>query len=340
MNLSKFKELYIILKNNMIDFCLNNKLSNKLKLKKIDKQLTIVDISKVKEFVPILDIKKENVFINTGNKNIDQAFKLFFDTLNKYFDEDTLKNLYNNIIWVKYEERFFLLWSGDYDTFENKIRVALDSNVDTLTHELLHLASNPYDGKSIHSGFQQEIDNYFIGYGLDEGYTEYLNNRYFKAKTLSVYDDQITTCKYLEDIIGQKEMEKMYFNGSLFGLIKHLKQYYSVREIERFITAVDFTHDYSDKYFLSNIESEVLYSQFETIISFLFKGYLYKFKNTDITEHQIKEITYSYIKNLINEFVFEIDEFLVEELELIIEEILNKFVKLDINNFKDKEIVL
>lgn len=340
MKLSNFKEIYVVLKNNMIDFCLNNPLATKFKTEKIYNSLTIVDISKIEEFFPISKIEKEKVFINTGIKKADEIFKLFLDTMNMNFDEDTLSNLYNNIIWVLYEERYFLLYSGEYDTLNNIIRASNVSDRDTITHELLHLASNPYDGKNIHSGFQQKIDKYFIGYGIDEGYTEYLNNRYFKAETIKAYDDQIAICKRLEDIVDQKRMEKMYLKGSLYDLIKYLKQFYSTQEIERFIAAVDFTHDYTNKYFLSDVESEALYSQFETIIAFLFKGFCYKFKNSSITDDNIKEYTYNYIKPLINELDFEIDEFLIEEFELIIEDVLNKFVKLDINNFKDKEIVL
>ena len=340
MKLTRFQELFDIFKENVFDFYLNNPISEKYRLQRIDKRLTIVDIDKVKEMTIDHYIKKDKVFVNTENKKINMILENFVNVMNDSFDEEDLGNLYDNIIWVLFKKYISFNYNGDYDPITNIIRSISEEDLDSIHHELIHLSANPYDDTNNYGGFYYTIDKYCIGYGLDEGYTELLNKRYFNSKTENAYRLQIMICKYIEELVGQRKMEKMYLNANLFGLIKELKQTYDVKEIERFIAAVDFTHDYDDISMLADVEIETLYSQIETIIIFLFKGYCKKLLNKNLPIEILEELLILYLNNLIIEFEFPVDQYTIGEINKIVEENVNKNIKLDINLFKKRKNVL
>ena len=340
MKLTKFKELFNIFKENIFDFYLNNPISEKFKLQKIDKRLVVVDIDKVKEITVEHYIKKNKVFINTENVKFNQILENFINVMNSNFDEEDLKSLYDNIIWVTFKRYISNKYDGEYKPIDNIVRAFNEDDIGSINHELLHMSANPYDEKSDNGGFSHKIDKYIIGYGIDEGYTELLNKRYFNSKTKYIYKLQIDVCKHLEKLIGQKQMEKMYLNGNLFGLIKSLKQIYDVKEIERFIAAVDFTHDYDNIELLADCEIETLYTQIETIVIFLFKGYCKKLLNKNLPVEILEELLYLYLNKMITEFEFPVDQFIIDELNKIVQENVNKNIKLDINSFKDRKNVL
>lgn len=340
MKLTKFKELFDIFKENIFDFYLNNPISEKYRLQKIDKRLTVVDIDKVKEITIEHDIKKDKVFINTENSKINEIFENFINVMNNNFEEEDLGNLYDNIIWVLFKRYSSFKYAGDYDPVTNIIRTLSEDDFDSIHHELIHMSANPYDETNDYGGFYYTLDKYIFGYGLDEGYTELLNKRYFNSKTQNAYRLQIMICRHLEELVGQKKMEKMYLNANLFGLIKELKQTHDIKEIERFIAAIDFTHDYDNVELLADCEIETLYTQIETIIVFLFKGYCKIMLNNelseDILEYQINE----YLTAVFKEFEYPVDQFLIDELNKIVEKNVNKNIKLDINTFKERKNVL
>ncbi len=340
MKLTKFKELFNIFKENIFDFYLNNPISEKYRLQKIDKRLTVVDIDKVKEITINHYIEKDKVFVNTESDKINKIFENFVNVMNENFEEKDLGNLYDNIIWVLFKKHRFTKYNGDYGPVTNVIRSLSEDEIDSINHELIHMSANPYDDTDDYGGFYYTLDNYVIGYGLDEGYTELLNKRYFNSKTQNAYRLQIIICRYLEELVGQKKMEKMYLNANLFGLIKELKQTHETKEIERFIAAIDFTHDYDNVDRLADCEIETLYTQIETIIVFLFKGYCKRMLNKelseDILEYQINE----YLIAIFKEFEYPVDQFLIDELNKIVEENVNKNIKLDINTFKERKNVL
>ena len=264
----------------------------------------------------------------------------FLNVMNSNFDEEALANLYDNIIWVLFKKHRFTKYSGDYDPITNIIRALNEKYSDSINHELIHMSANPYDETNDYGGFYYTLDNYMIGYGLDEGYTELLNKRYFNSKTQNAYQLQILICRYLEKLVGQKQMEKMYLNANLFGLIKELKQTHDVKEIERFIAAVDFTHDYDNIELLADCEIETLYTQIETVIIFLFKGYCKKLLNKNLPVEILEELIYLYLNKMITEFEFPVDQFIIDELNKIVQENVNKNIKLDINSFKERKNVL
>lgn len=326
----KFKTIY----DTIIKILVNNPITRNYKIQKVESVLEICDIDKVKEITVKHYIDKDNVFLNTGNDKTDKILNRFLDTMNKNFDKEDLKNLYDNIIWVLLKKKFTFKNHGDYDLIDNVIK---GNKEDVITHELLHLYSNPYDETNDSGGFSYNIVDYSIGLGLDEGYTELLNRRYFNSETKTSYENQIITCEYLEKIVDQKNMEKMYLNANLHGLIKELKKYYSLQEIERFIIAVDFTHEYDHKK-LNNYENGVLYEQFETIISFLFKGYCKLLKKQNIEKECLESYLNEYIYEITNKYNIKVEDSFIEELQLIVSDELNENIKLNIQIMKIKKM--
>lgn len=324
----KFKAIY----DTIIKIIVNNPITRNYKIQKVESILEICDINKVKEMTVDHYIDKDNVFVNTGNDKTDKILNRFLDTMNKNFDKEDLKNLYDNIIWVLLKKKFTLKNHGDYNLIENVIR---GNKEDVITHELFHLSSNPYDETDDHCGFSYTIDDYLIGVGLNEGYTELLNRRYFDSRIETSYGNQIITSEYLEKIVGQKNMEKLYLNANLHGLIKELKKYYSLQEIERFIIAVDFTEQYDYKK-LSIYENDALCEQFETIISFLFKGYCKLLKNRNINKQSLDLFINYYIQEITKKYSIEVEDSFIEELQLIVNKELNENVKINIKSKKSK----
>lgn len=340
MKLTKFEEIFNIFKEYVFNFYLNNPISEKYRLQKIDKRLTVVDIDKVKEITVEHYIKKDKVFVNTENDKINEIFENFVNIMNKNFEEEDLGNLYDNIIWVLFKKYISRKYNGDYDPITNIIRTLSENDTDSINHELIHMSANPCDNTNDYGGFYYTIDKYVIGYGLDEGYTELLNKRYFNSKVQNAYRLQIIICRYLEELVGQKKTEKMYLNANLFGLIKELKQTHDTKEIERFIAAIDFTHDYDNVELLADCEIDALYAQIETIIIFLFKGYCKKMLNKELQEDILEKQMNEYLDIIFNKFEFPVDQVIINELNKIIEENVNKNIKLDINSFKERKNVL
>lgn len=109
-----------------------------------------------------------------------------------------------------------------------------------LTHELLHMASSRRDNDFIYSGFHIQGKKMDIGSGINEGYTELLNGRYFAAaRTNDSYYDLQMLAVGIEDIVGQENMEEMYFSNDLSGLIESIAKYSSKDEAIELIAKMD-----------------------------------------------------------------------------------------------------
>lgn len=340
MKKNKFIKLYFYILDNIISLYLNNPITKSIKLYKINRALTIVDISNVKKLNIEHFMEKDKVFINNEKEEMNKYLLNFLNIMNKNFDKKDLKNLYDNIVWVMFKKFNSIKYDGDYDPIENLIRYSNKTNSTAIYHELFHLASNPYNNRNSKGGFEYNFDNIQFGYGLTEGYTELLNKRYFNSKTEYVYRKEILICKCIEDIIGKEKMSSFYLNADLFHFIKELNNVYTKYEIERFICSVDFIHDYGYKYSLADCEIATLYSQEENVIMFLLKGYLNNLINTNYSNEIIEEKIYIYIKELIKTFEFDIDQYFISEINNIIYKILNKNINLNINLFKERKNML
>ena len=179
---------------------------------------------------------------NNENSNLH----LFFNSLLQAVPKEYLKNFidkladlsieYHSYKEAKIDKGGFV--SGVYNCVHNKIDIYFDKDNKVLNHELLHAASSSKN--SIKSGFTDFIPSVgIIGEGLNEGYTELLNQRIFNSKHdsyyyLSLFAEQIEL--FYDD---KEKMMKDYFQADLNSLIKQLSQNMSIEEAIDIITDID-----------------------------------------------------------------------------------------------------
>ena len=154
---------------------------------------------------------------------------------------DNLRNLIINAPYVtinyhKTDKRSKL--AGTYSGHSKKIDIYDTSNNTTLYYELLHAASTNYIFSNV--GFKVVLkESGVLGEGLNEGYTELLNNRFFHGKSKSyIYLQNLA--KLIENFYENKEeMVEDYFNADLFRLIGELLKSMSLEEAIDIIVDID-----------------------------------------------------------------------------------------------------
>ena len=124
---------------------------------------------------------------------------------------------------------------------------------DIATHELLHMSTTYKKGIITLCGFYQAIGGkHKIGVGLNEGYTELLNERYFSNTfPTASYINQKHLALGIEEIVGKETMEKLYFDANLAGVIEELSNYISKEEALTLIREIDEDHMSEKKDFAS-----------------------------------------------------------------------------------------
>lgn len=161
---------------------------------------------------------------------------------------------YKNIRTLNFHEIDFpsMMKSYDaiYDCDENDVSVntAKKSNAKKeyiINHELLHMASTYKKGIVVLMGFAQSLSKgHWFGNGLNEGYTERLNLKYLsKEKDDKAFFEERFISEGIENIVGTKRMEELYFSADLKGLIEELSKYCSKEQATALIRKIDECHD-------------------------------------------------------------------------------------------------
>lgn len=149
------------------------------------------------------------------------------------------------------QEKYVVM--SDYQPLKDKLTIYGSEHSEKLeknnkkkiiNHELIHIASTYKKGRIIISGFSQIIGtSYQIGVGLNEGYTERINLKYFsKDATNPSYQTLRCISECIEKIVGEEKMEKLFFEGNLAGLVEELEKYYPKEDIIRLIQKIDKCH--------------------------------------------------------------------------------------------------
>ena len=186
------------------------------------------DKEKIKTLIPL--IKKENIEIYNFINKLLQNTKI-----------DNLKNLILNFpyITIKYHSASYdPSISGTYNGKTKEIHIYNRDNKVSLHHELLHASSA--DIRFMNIGFKIVLKNGLIfGKGLNEGYTELLNNRFFNYTSTS-YNYLQKLAKQIENLCTDKEnMIEYYFNADIFSLISELIPKISLKEIIDILVDMD-----------------------------------------------------------------------------------------------------
>lgn len=229
------------------------------------------------------------------SEKFDEILKLFMDTINLKLPHVNKSILIQNLNSAVVKERSQLIFKltstrgslGKYNFFDNEIIVIANNYFETIFHELLHLSSTMIDKNMVYTGFAQinKGKGRMVGRGLMEGYTSLLDERYFTDhRQIPSYIIEKAICKILEKIIGQTDMEKMYFESNLYELVDNLKKYDSEQNIFNFILNLDFINEntnYRNKSFHENRTKRI-----KEIITFLLRCYYNKL-NKEVADGMI-----------------------------------------------------
>ena len=128
--------------------------------------------------------------------------------------------------------------AGSYTPESKEIDIYLEDNNSTLYHELLHAASSDFTYNV--SGFNIYLESgESLGKGLNEGYTELLNKRFFDKKSKSYIRLQ-KLAELIELFYENKEdMVTDYFNADIFGLVGELLKSMTLEEAIDIIVDID-----------------------------------------------------------------------------------------------------
>ena len=171
----------------------------------------------------------------------------YVDIKDTYYDKNILtlgidKGNIINVIEGLFRNELLI---ADYSITSNKINLYARHNIEnSIYHELLHMASSIYDKeKEVRkSGFFEGTKEYSVGYGLDEGYTEYLNIKYFSSER-KCYLYEIIISRLVELIVSKNKMQKLYFKADLVGLCSSLAGYSTEKSVKNFIFKSDYILD-------------------------------------------------------------------------------------------------
>lgn len=172
----------------------------------------------VKEFVRIFKNNFSDDQINNLLSNLE-TLSIKKEIPNKLFNFST----FNSLAYYNSLENEIVMETDDYKYIKN-----------TLYHELLHVASRREKGNDYYCGF--DIRN-IIGIGLNEDYTEYLLEKYFKEE--ANYEKRANFLRIIENIIGEERLEELYFNADLPTFINELSKYTDKKEAIRLLYEYD-----------------------------------------------------------------------------------------------------
>lgn len=165
----------------------------------------------------------------------------FIDIVSKDKDID-LTTFNNNLktLKIRLDESNNKLFDMGYDNIKNEIFFAdKETYVNSINHELFHCASTIIIDNMIYSGLYiwNKDTKLLAGLGLNEGYTEILQYRYFNKPR--VYPIQTFYIEMLEQIIDPTILKKAYFSSDLRMLINEITNFNSIDATYKFIHCLD-----------------------------------------------------------------------------------------------------
>ena len=243
---------------------------------------------------PELVLESGDFQVDDKIKAEDKAHILnFINTVCSNFSDDCLILLCNNLKSLKLKDTYHQKHifnpdvTGAYNLKKNAIIIRDCSLYNPIYHELFHLSSSIIQDKTTFSGFSQDA----FGKGLNEGYTQLLTERYFAKESVidSSYPIQKRIVQVLEIIVGKDEMEQLYMQANLKGLVDFLSKYATEKEILSFISNVDFTMQYLPNHKFLLFKKYLLRKAFSSISDFLIKIFIKYFASLAIDSNVDEE---------------------------------------------------
>ena len=262
---------------------IKNRQETKDELQKIKEQFISKDKNYIQYNFPIVEYailnKKEAKKLLDISKKLEEKPKIyqFYQKLSQEIKINHLTNFFTNAQTVTISnekltltKRIIEIKTGffkiaEYDPNKNAITIYHNFVKNALNHELLHLASFNFCTKQAGFSYYDPKENkILIGKGINEGYTELLNRRYFNSKSLS-YPKLRKIAELIELFYeNKKDMEADFFHANFYNLLAHLTQSISYDEAISMLIDTDyiFYHPHDNKYF-KNFKEDIysLYSQ-------------------------------------------------------------------------------
>lgn len=265
-----------------------------LRRKYLDKRIMV-------EAPPLL-IQNARVF---NSNEFDEEFRKdiirFYNILIKNVKPDNLTSFYDNIHSLTINKNSSsklslknFSCSGLYYPTINEITLAKPYNKTALFHELLHLSSSCIREGIVYVGFNQTTHGKDQGRGINEGYTEYLNEKFFKitSDASKIYKYLMGISSQIEKIIGEEKMQDYYFSSDLLSLYYDLCKYIDFPEVDLIIKNTDYLYSVLRKKKDSMMQQDLIVGAFRQINDSLLTIYINKLKQENNPD----------INNKVNEF--------------------------------------
>jgi len=200
----------------------------------------------------------EILSLNKGN-DLPICLKEIFDEFIDYVDPVNLEYCFKNINSLNIKNKH-TLWehlsnffsssfaTGSYSPYYNKMEL-FTKNKSTISHEFLHMASsaNGFPNFCGFSSYKREPEKktiYKFGEGLNEGYTELLNNRIFGYKNYSTYINNVKIAKLIECFFDNyRDMEYAYFHTDIGAVYNAFCKYGTKEEFYIVMNNLDYFAD-------------------------------------------------------------------------------------------------
>ena len=231
-------------------------------------------------------IKKDRLKYLPHHEEIEE----FADILYKNFNGKDCNNFMKNLKNLYIKDGYFIRHAGVkiggmYNVRDNEM--VIGENSDSIYHELFHMSSSKVDGALCISGFgigcAERKNKFKIGHGIDEGYTEYLAQKYCKTKMIKEEDGkkigsyvyEVFVTGKIEKIVGEEKMKSLYLNADLNGLINELTKYNTKENTLNAIQKLDFLNVYLYKP-TTIVESIHVQKSANQVNEYLLESYLNK----------------------------------------------------------------
>lgn len=181
-----------------------------------------LDIYKYLKYGRLDDIIES--FNNTFEQRIGKERKKFFNTHIKHLK---IKQVPGPCTISKKSTTGTYMPQKNTITIYGKLNDCLEVS-ERLMHELLHMSSNKANGLVDGLTISTKKNKLYgtTGSGLNEGYTELLNSRYFAMQEYySGYRKEMVLAAGLEKLVGKDIMLDSYFKYTLFDLLIELNKY-------------------------------------------------------------------------------------------------------------------
>lgn len=209
----------------------------------------------IQEFIQVIEKEISSSDLNILHNNLSNI--TIYYKLEKNKRRKNLKNCFFNLSFIPgyykpYNNSIYLTSFLEYYLYQKIIKLFADFKENKsykkirkgiIFHELLHASTTIYlDNNNYFSGFLQGSPYYKqIGNGINEGYTEFLLEKFFPDNILmdSIYNYEKSIAKLVSEIVGFDKMSKFYFNADLYGLVSELAKYSSIEKVGNFILNLD-----------------------------------------------------------------------------------------------------